>query len=206
MALFEDLSNVLERIVISSHELVILGDFIIMTDLQDTVEAITYSDFLDLFNLKNQMTFPTHNKGHTLDLLLTDNKCTIMGEVTQGDFISDHCLIDCKLNIAKLQNDTLWRYCRKIKRMDKEKFKEDLKASLPLISQEPSVDAKTDKYHIILNSIMDKLATLKKKRIKKDMKKPWYDEQLSNEIQLGHLKERKWKCSGNEYDQEHNSF
>ena len=29
--------------------------------------------------------------------------------------------------------------------MDKEKFQEDLKASLPLISQEPSVDAKTDK-------------------------------------------------------------
>ena len=56
------------------------------------------------------MTFPTHNKDHTLDLVLTDNEYTIMAEVTQGDFISDHCLIDCKLNTAKLQNDTLWRY------------------------------------------------------------------------------------------------
>ena len=84
--------------------------------------------------------------------------------------------------------------------MDKEKFQKHLKASLPLISQEPSVDAKTDKYHTILNSIMDKLAPLKKKRIKKDIKQPWYDEQLSNEIQLRHLKERKWKHSGNEYD------
>ena len=99
-------SNVLERIVISSHELVILGDFNIRTDLQDTVEAITYSDFLDLFNLKNHVTFPTHNKDHTHDLVLTDNECTTKAEVTQGDFISDHC----KLNIAKLQNDTLWRY------------------------------------------------------------------------------------------------
>ena len=70
-----------------------------------------------------------------------------MHNKTQGDFISDHCLIDCKLNIANLQNDTLWRYCWKIKKMDKEKFQKDLKASLPLISQEPSVDAKTDKYH-----------------------------------------------------------
>ena len=59
---------------------------------------------------------------------------------------------------------------------------------------------KTDKCHTILNSIMDKLAPLKKKRIKKDMKQPWYDEQLSNEIQLRHLKERKWKHSGNEYE------
>ena len=84
--------------------------------------------------------------------------------------------------------------------MDKEKFQEDLKASLPLISQEPSFDAKTDKYHNILDSIMDKLAPLKKKKIKKDMKQPWNDEQLSNEIQLRHLKERKWKHSGNEHD------
>ena len=65
LAFFEDLSNVLERIVISSHELVILGDFNIRTDLQDT-----YSNFLDLFNLKNHVTFPTHNKGHTLVLIL----------------------------------------------------------------------------------------------------------------------------------------
>ena len=56
--------------------------------------------------------------------------------------------------------------------MDKEKFPEYLKASLPLISQEPLVDAKTDKYHTILDSIMDKPAPLKKKRIKKDMKQP----------------------------------
>ena len=80
----------------------------------------------------------------------------------------------------------------RLKKMDKVKFQEDLKASLPLISQEPSVDAKTDKYHTILKSIMDKLAPPKKKRIQKDMRQPWYDEQLSNEIQFRHLKERKW--------------
>ena len=77
--------------------------------------------------------------------------------------------------------------------MDK-KFQKDLKASLP------SVDAKTDKYHTILDSIMDKLAELKMKRIEKDIKQPWYDEQLFNKILLRHLEERKWKHSGNEYD------
>ena len=96
MAFLEDLSNVVERMVISLHELVILGDFNFRTDLQDTTEA-TCSDFLDLFNLANHVTFLTHNKGHTLDLVLTDNECTIMVEVTQLDFINGHCLIDCKL-------------------------------------------------------------------------------------------------------------
>ena len=101
-AFFEDLCNVLERIVISSHEMVFLGDFNIRTDLQDTTEAITYSAFLDLFNLKNHVTFPTHKKGHTLDLVLTDNECTMMAEVTQGDFISDHCLIRLQTEYSKI--------------------------------------------------------------------------------------------------------
>ena len=78
LAFFEDPGNVLERIVISSHELVILGDFNFRTDLQHTVEAITYRDLLYLFNLKNHVTFPTHNKDHTLEVILTDNECTIM--------------------------------------------------------------------------------------------------------------------------------
>ena len=95
-----------------------------------------------------------------------------------------------------LNGDTV----KRLKRWIKKSKKEDLMVSLPLISQESSVDTKTDKYHTILNSIMDKLAPLKKKRKKKDMKQPWYDEQLSNEIQLRHLKERKWKHSGKEYD------
>ena len=32
------------------------------------------------------------------------------------------------------------------------------------------------------------------------MKQPWYDEQMTNEVQLKWMKKRKWKDSGNEYD------
>ena len=182
LTFFEDLSNVIERTIISSNELLILGDFNIKADLCDSVEALTFSDFLDLFNLKNHVNFPTHNRGHTLNLVLSDNTSTTIVKVTQGDFISDHCLINCELNMTKFKEETQWRYCHNIKKMDKEQFQEDLSASLPLINQEKSVDAKIDQYHTILTSIMDKLAPIKRKRIKKDMKQPWYDEQLSKEI------------------------
>ena len=47
---------------------------------------------------------------------------------------------------------------------------------------------------------MDKLALLEKKKIKKDVKQPLCDEQLSNEIQLRNLEERKWKYFGIECD------
>ena len=57
----------------------------------------------------------------------------------------------------------------------------------------------TDKYHSILENIIDKLAPLRKKRLQQEMKQPWYDEQVTKEVWLKCMKERKWKDSGNEY-------
>ena len=46
--------------------------------------------------------------------------------------------------MTKFNEETQWRYCRNIKKMDKEQFQEDISASLPLINQEQSVDTKIE--------------------------------------------------------------
>ena len=84
--------------------------------------------------------------------------------------------------------------------MEKSAFQEELNTLLPSISHETTINSKVNKYQSGLTNIMDKLAPLKRKKIKQDMKQPWYDEQVSREIQLKRLKERKWKSSGSEYD------
>ena len=83
--------------------------------------------------------------------------------------------------------------------MDRERFKQEINASLPSISHETSVNTKTDKYHSILENIIDKLTPLRKKRLQQEMKQSWYDEQVTNRVWLKCMKERKWKDSGNEY-------
>ena len=80
--------------------------------------------------------------------------------------------------------------------MDKEKYQQEINASLPSISNETSVDTKTDKYHCILENIIEKMAPLRKNRLQQEMKQPWHDEQVTNEVQLKCMKERKWKDSG----------
>ena len=77
--------------------------------------------------------------------------------------------------MAKFNEKTQWRYCLNIKKMDKENSRRP-KCLITIDQWEQSVDAKTDQCYTILNNIMDKLASLKKKRIKKDMNQPWYDE------------------------------
>ena len=99
-------SNVIERNITSGNELLILGDFNIKSDTINTPEAQTLGDFLDLFNLQNHVTFPTHNKGHTLNLVLMDINSTTLTKVTQGDFTSDHCFVDCELAIQRNCRET----------------------------------------------------------------------------------------------------
>ena len=77
--------------------------------------------------------------------------------------------------------------------MDKERFQQEINTSLPSIHNVTSVDTKTDKYHSILENIIEKLAPLSKKRLQPEMKQPWYDEQVTNEVWLKCMKERKWK-------------
>ena len=147
-----------------------MGDFNIKSDIIHTPQAQIHGTFLDLFNLQNHVTFSTHNKGHTLDLVLTDINSTTSMKVTQGDFISDDCFVDCELPIQRNCKETQWQYSRNIKKMDKERFKQEMNGSLPSISRETSVDTKTDKYHSILENIIDKLASLRKKRLQQEMK------------------------------------
>ena len=48
--------------------------------------------------------------------------------------------------------------------MGKERFQQEINASLPSTSHETSVDAKTDKYHCILENIIE-MAPLRKEKI-----------------------------------------
>ena len=62
-----------------------------------------------------------------------------------------------------------------------------------------TINAKVDEFHNKLTKQMDKLASLKRKRVTQDMKQPWYNKHLTKEIELRRHKEMKWKTSGNEY-------
>ena len=112
---FEDLGNVIEKTVTSSSELIILGDFNVKADVQNSSDAMSLGDCLEIFNLQNHVSFPTHDKGHTLDLILADVNNKVVREVSLGDLISVHCFIDCQLDVHKPQKETQYRQCHSIK-------------------------------------------------------------------------------------------
>ena len=61
----------------------------------DGEDGLQFSDMIEALSLTQCMNFPTHNKGNTLNLILTGivSDFNII-TVSQGQFLSDHCFSD----------------------------------------------------------------------------------------------------------------
>ncbi len=69
--------------------ILILGDFNIHIDQNDCMLTKDFLFLLDCFNLKQLISGPTHNKGHTLDLVIVND--AIVSQLSSVDIgLSDH--------------------------------------------------------------------------------------------------------------------
>ena len=57
LSFFEDSGNTIEKIVASSTEHIILGDFNVKADVQNSTDEMNLGDFLEIFNLQNHVSF-----------------------------------------------------------------------------------------------------------------------------------------------------
>jgi exonuclease III len=66
-----EFSVYLENLVLLPGEVLIMGDFNFHTDDLANHNACEFSNLLDTFNMSQHVSEPTHQSGHTLDLLIT---------------------------------------------------------------------------------------------------------------------------------------
>ena len=75
-----------------------LGDFNIHMDLPDDTDCRNMSDLLVSMGLKQHVLQPTHELGHTLDLIITlISDIIIAGRPYTGELFSDHFPVFCQL-------------------------------------------------------------------------------------------------------------
>ena len=93
---------------------------------------------LSSFNLTEYVNFPTHNKHHILDLVITSSDCSLAPSLSSSHSCpSDHCPVFTTLSInpAPLPPPTLYSF-RRFHRIDISSFLTDLKSSC-LITRPP---------------------------------------------------------------------
>ena len=84
----------------SSKNVIILGDFNIPWNKPDHPDITSLREILDMYNLHQHINIQTHKLGNTLDWLISNSPDTIH-DITGKDFMSDHNIIEWKLQINR---------------------------------------------------------------------------------------------------------
>ena len=125
---FDEFQNLFEFFVPLPSELIIIGDFNIHTD-SDLTTPNKFSCILDNFHLKQHIHFPTHDDGHTLDLLITRTSSDIITYLSHHEsYQSDHKSFKFFSHIRPTTQRTVIQY-RSFKTIDIDNFKSDIVSS-----------------------------------------------------------------------------
>ena len=199
----DEFSKLLNQQVLFTGTLIVLGDFNVHWN-ENTAEAKLLSAVIQQFNLQQMVDCETHKSGHTIDLIITSRSETLLKSVYPSEFVSDHCVIHCILNLQKPKFTKRQVSYRKLKSIDLSEFQHDLIASPLITNPATSLDSLADQYNRVLGQLLNNHATLKKHAITDRPAVPWYNESLTKEKRRRRQLERKWRNTKNQID--HDNF
>ena len=100
--LLDEFPNFIGDILDSYKKFIICGHINIHCDMGDNYEKQCSDNILDSFDLKQMVDVPTHESGHTLDVLITPTLDNLIISSLKATYkISDHWLLECKIMFEK---------------------------------------------------------------------------------------------------------
>ncbi|XP_030839377.1 uncharacterized protein LOC105441144 [Strongylocentrotus purpuratus] len=93
----EEFGEMLDSYLLHPSEILLVGDYNIWVDVQDDSKARQFLNLLSTYGMKQHVREPTHDHGHTLDLLITREHENVISNVLVQPGLSDHFAIMCKV-------------------------------------------------------------------------------------------------------------
>ncbi len=85
--------------MVNVDKALIVGDFNIHVDNTNDALGLAFTDLINSFVVKQNVTGPTHNFNHTLDLIISHGiDLTDTDIIPQSDDVTDHFLVSCMLH------------------------------------------------------------------------------------------------------------
>ena len=96
-----EFSTLLEHLVVAPGNLLITGDFNLHMEITSDPDVIKFTDLLDSAGLKQRVFGPTHNHGHTLDLIIEHEEESLLHGRLEilPDVPSDHSAVICSVDL-----------------------------------------------------------------------------------------------------------
>ncbi len=99
----KEFADFLSDLLVNVDKALIFGDFNIHVDNTDDALGLAFTDLINSFGVKQNVTGPTHRFNHTLDLIISHGiDLTDIDIVPQSDDVTDHFLVSCMLHITDI--------------------------------------------------------------------------------------------------------
>ncbi len=197
-----EFSDLFESLSIIGGKLLIVGDFNIPWNDKTDTEMQQVDELLSSCNMIQHVNFTTHLGGKTLDYVISRVDDNLISSVSPGDIIADHATVLARMHITKPHTVRKKVSLRKLKTIDKEKFKMDLFACLSHLVLPDDVSEAFDRFHQALRHILDTHAPLQEKLISIRPKVPWMNDKILQARREKRKAERKWRATGLEVHKE----
>jgi exonuclease III len=193
----EDISDFLDTWILDKNRLLLSGDFNFHVDDVDNKEATHFLKLMESYGLSQHVSAPTHNRGHTLDLVFTRELDPLVSKpYTHDTLTSDHHWVLCDLLIEKPKPDAKVIKFRKFKDIDMESFRHDITTSL--IGQPTAgtnLEDLISNYDSVLSGLLEKHAPQKSLKVTVHRSSPWYNSTIKSAKRECRRAERKWRST-----------
>jgi len=145
-----------------STSLIILSDLNVHIDDTSNPNTSKLLDVLATHNLVQHVTSPTHQLGHTLDVVITRTNRTVSVLPVDPPLLSDHTFVVAEIDCTPAQDHLLTdiRTVRNWRSLDVNALVSDLSSSELVQSPPVDVDDAFACYNSTLRSLLDKHAPL----------------------------------------------
>ena len=201
---FDEWTSFIEHLSIDHNNIIIVGDVNFHLDVNSNLDAHKFNDLLATCGLVQHVNEPTHQKGHTLDVVITKDSNDIISklEVTDpvlcdkaGNISGDHYAISFLAQMLKPHPHRRTVNFRKLRAIDVNSFKQCIQQNSKLQEVELPLDALIANYSDSLKGIIDLQAPLLNQTITLRRHAPWYSDELRDAKHKRRQLERRWRST-----------
>ena len=197
----KEFTELLELLSTMPEKVIISGDINFHLETDDSIVGSLQSIW-DSFNLVQHVNLPTQIKGHTLDMVLTDeSELRVSNLLVENVHLSDHFMISFEVDVEVEKQETKSITYRNLKGVDTTKFSEELLTKL----QDHGVSSFGEKvklYNSTVRDMVNDYAPLLTKTIKVVPNAPWFDSEYKNARRERRKAEKKFKRTKSLADKE----
>ncbi|XP_047668256.1 uncharacterized protein LOC125141031 [Tachysurus fulvidraco] len=190
-----DFAAFLNEITTLSPNIILVGDFNIHMDDVHNNLAKEFTSCLDSFGLQQHVNFPTHIKGHTLDLICCSG---VSPDNLNADFFpcTDHLLLSFNVDLPhfKSKSSRIISF-RKIKDNNLDNLSVSI-ASLPRADSCSTPDNLFSQYNSSLHNLLNTFAPVKTRTVSFTVTAPWFTPFLRQLKAKGRQLERLFRRTG----------